>query len=284
MIRATLLFLIVPLFILTASCERDDNGKRSEKPPSRKEIAKTKKPIREPVAVVGGHPIYKEDIADRSLDEAIEEEILYQIGIERKIDKEVEKDVTLYKRSLIVEKTQERIISELKPVISEEELLNYFNKNRSLFSTIELMDITVPDRDIASEIKDRIYDGEDIDALLSELQGEEELAGQITSKSYNRVVDVFSEALEENAQSVIIDENGKYKVVVLLAKRPATLKESYELVSNRLRDRKTEEAFTDLMNKMKGEKKVTIKLKDLPKTEGTHPAPMEKPADKTEKE
>jgi hypothetical protein len=98
--------LLVLIILFALGCEREKK-EETQKPAATKETNFTKEPTQTPaekgiVARVNGKPIYEEGWGGRPLESAINDEILYEGGLKRGLDKKLKTQVEAFKKRLTV--------------------------------------------------------------------------------------------------------------------------------------------------------------------------------------
>jgi len=156
-INAKKLILILPIFLIQFGCKQKEENQTKVKeeqtmesaetsgekiPPNNstnrenaiqiEEISSDKKLL----ATVNGRPIYEEDLKRRQLDDMIVDEILYEDGLRRGLDKHYEKNVELYAKTLIVREQNQNIRSTVpKEEPTDKEIEDFIKQNKKQFET-----------------------------------------------------------------------------------------------------------------------------------------------------
>lgn len=242
--------LLIVLTLFVAACTRE------ERAPKEAEVREDTKEAREPVAIVGGKKIYKEDIGEGDLNQAIQNELLYQIGVESGIDKEIASRVEDYKRSAIIDAVTNKLISEIHPEVTEEEVLDYYNTHQSDYTTIELVEVEFPTLEMTKLFAERLNETKEVKRTIREF--EESQGASITTKPAKRVVELFGSAIEVGTTSPIAERDGKFILTVIAGKRPSTIDDIYDIIYEKIEVMKIEEAFRRKIDELKQQKGVKI--------------------------
>ncbi|MFQ5788567.1 MAG: peptidyl-prolyl cis-trans isomerase, partial [Thermodesulfobacteriota bacterium] len=96
------------------------------------------------------------------------EEILYQEGIKRGLDKKVQDRVEGYKKILILNEVNREIVKNLDKEITDKEIEDLYNENEDRYTYFHVKRITTKDRVMADIIHKRASDGEDLEKIASD--------------------------------------------------------------------------------------------------------------------
>ncbi|MEM4658311.1 MAG: hypothetical protein QXX77_07825 [Candidatus Methanosuratincola sp.] len=246
--NAILLLLVLPLMV--AACAREERVQKEEK------AHEEAKEAREPVAIVGGKKIYSEDIGEGDLNQAIQDELLYQIGVESGIDKAIATRVEEYKRSAIIDAMTNKLISEIHPEVTDEEVHDYYNTHQSDYTTVELIEAEFPTIEMARLFAERVNETKDVKRAIREF--EESKGASIVTKPNKRVVELFGSAIEVGTASPIAEIDGRFGLTVVAAKRPSTIDDVYDIIYEKLQVMEIEDAFRRKIEELKRQKDVKI--------------------------
>jgi hypothetical protein len=126
------------------------------------------------VARVNGTPIYKEELRGMPLQSAINDEILYQEGLNQGLDKKLADKVNEYKRTIIIGNVKKEIMlkaAKNEPkTVNDEEIQEYYNSHKDRYGepNLRLKAIFSEDKDIADEIHKKALNGEEFEKIASE--------------------------------------------------------------------------------------------------------------------
>src|SRR3990170_4452494 len=201
------LFLLFALFILfPLGCERF-----AKKEEVKDASVTTDKTV---IARVNGRPVYKEDLRNRPLETVIDNEILYEAGLKKGLDKKVANAVEEYEKRLIVSMLQRDIVSNLPKddVVSEEEIMEYYKNNKIRYALLGIKEITVEDKDLAQEVHKKALSGEDLDKIAADYSKSGKNVKADTSR-FNRKYNNRFTKLEVGSVSEIIEDGNTFKIL-----------------------------------------------------------------------
>jgi hypothetical protein len=96
------------------------------------------------------------------------DEILYQEGIKRGLDKQLQDNVEGYKRRLIVNDVNREIVKNLITELTEKDIEDFYNDNEINYTHFKVKRIITNDKNAANEIHKRLTKGEDIENIASD--------------------------------------------------------------------------------------------------------------------
>jgi hypothetical protein len=197
------------------------------------------------VALVNGIPVYKSDLHKNTLDEAIDDELLYQAALKVGVDKVIEPLIENYKKTEII-----------SYYISDEDIRDFYNKGD--FESISVNEISFTSDKLAKEFYKRANSGEDFLRLANEYTNLPSIA-----KMHIKVDNSYRHLFKGKKEGAIIYSNGKngdYKVVRLnerLVIPYDSVKRS--ITSNLLRERIYQEALKNPLDEELNRKIETYK-------------------------
>jgi hypothetical protein len=258
--------LILVALLLSAGC-----SKPKEKEESRTEESKSvsistdlvNKRDGNMLALVNGIPVYKSDLQKRTLDEAIDDEILYQAALRVGVDQVIRPLIENYKKTEIISYYKDKI-PDSKLYISDEDIGDFYNKGD--FESISVDEISFTSDKLAREFYNRANSGEDFLRLANEYTNLPSIA-----KMHIKVDNSYRDQFKGKKEGAIIYSNGKngeYKVIRLnerLVIPYDSVKQS--ITSNLLRERIYQEALKnpvdEQLNRKIGEFKKNMVLKNF---------------------
>ena len=247
------LFLLLALLILFAwGCERF--GKKQETTTTEEATQKTV------VARVNGRPIYKEDLRNRPLEGAIDYEILYEAGLKKGLDKKVEKTVEDYKKRLVVTALQRDLVSNLpKEEASEQEILEYYNNNKSKYVSLGIKEITVEDKNLAEEIDKKALAGEEFEKIVADYSNSGKKI-TLDDSRFNRKYNNRFAALEVGSISEVIEDGNTFKIVKITEVREMPFDEVKQAVKYTIGAQKKGQVIHEYAEKMKNENNIKVEI------------------------
>jgi hypothetical protein len=213
------------------------------------------------VARVNGKPIYEEELHGRPLEEVIDEEILYQEGLRRGLDKQFEKRIENFKRKLIVDELKREILKDLSEdyKISEEEIKSYYEKNRDKFRLMQLKGIMTSDKSLAEEIRKRLLEGEEPEQIASDYS---KSGKEVILRDYrwtNRYNKLF-EGKGVGAVSDVIEQHNRFIVIKLMDQKEVPIDQVRQTIIRELIAEKRKNAVKEYAEKLKKENNIQVEI------------------------
>jgi|GEM_PF-1092851 len=246
--------------------KNEEKQTREEKTTSQTKASVGKGEGKTVVAYVNGRPIYKEDLRGRSLQDAIDLEILYEEGLRRGLDKELEDKIEDFKKRQIVTTLQREILKNVKvspSEITEKEIEEYYNQNKDKYRYLVLKEIVTDDKSIAEDIQKRALNGEDLEKIASEYSqaGKKVTVRDVRNpRKYNKV---FS-GNEIGSVSQIIEEGEEFKILKLVNVKEIPLSKAKQAIKYNLVARKRADAIHEFAEKVKKEHKIKVEILENP--------------------
>lgn len=239
--RFGLIFIALLLF---AGCSKSEDKEESNSQESDR-LSTSNKPVdrsdRNIVALVNGTPIYKSDLQTRTMDEAIDDEILYQAALKVGVDEVIEPLMENYRKTQIIDYYKDKVPAS-RLDISDQDIKDYYNNGD--YESISVSEVSFTSDKLAMEFYTRATSGEDFAKLANEYTKLPSIA-----KMYFKVDNTYRELFSGKKEGAIIYSNGKngeYKVVRLnerLVIPYDSVKQS--ITSALLRERIYQEALKD---------------------------------------
>jgi len=244
------------LILFTLGCERSEKVEEAKKaePVSDKKIA----------ARINGRPIYEEDLRGIPLKDVIDYEILYEVGLKRGLDKEVEMQVEDYKKRLIVTTLQKEIVPNRpkEEVVSEEEIQEYYKQNVSKYKAMSFKEIIVEDKNLADQIQKRAMAGEDFDQISSDLT-KSGLNVQVVDLRFNRRFNDKFSGKEIGSVSEVIKEGNKFVILKLTEVKEFPLEKAKQAIKYAVALKKRAQALHDYAEQAKKDNNITVEILEV---------------------
>jgi hypothetical protein len=250
------LFLVV---LILAGC----GGESKKKEEAKKETTSQETKSGKIVARVNGRPIYEGDLRGASLQEAIDEEILYQEGLKRGLDKQFEKAVEDYKKRLIVSALKKDIMGNLpkesEAAVTDKEVEDYYKENQSKYRILRLKEIVVEDKGLAEEIHKRALAGEDLEKIASDYSKSGKSVVVRDSRWNRRYNDLFS-GKAVGAISDVIQEGNKFKILKLVETKDIPLNKVKQFIKYNILAKRRADAMHEFAEKIKKENNIKVEI------------------------
>ena len=215
--KKLILYTLLAIAFLTYSCKQLEKKEVKPSPPPdvktpTSEVTQTRE--KQVVFRINGAPIYKEDLKGIPFKKAIMNEIFYQEGLRNGIDKNIEDKVEEYKRSLVIGKvTTEYLKAQPKlEEVTDEEMVDYYNKNIMKFQNLRIQEISVTDQKLAGEIRDRALTGEDLSKIASELSLPTRIINVNPDELTKNNKNMFK-VIEKGFVSEVVKDGNEFKVL-----------------------------------------------------------------------
>jgi len=270
-----LMAIIIPA-LLAISCQQGEKEETPNKQASQTETQTQNEnsskedilPDKIIVAIVNGNSIYKDDLKGRSLQYAIDNEILYQEGLKRGLDKEFADQVRNYKRNVIINSIKQDLDSQLPPEkdISDIEIETYYNNNLKKYTTLHVEQISFKNTDIKEEVLKLAKDNQSLSSLVNPLNSKDNeivFTDLGFSREYNKMFDKI-----EVGEISELENKGEYiKLLKIVEIRKIPLDKTREPIKYNLQAIKKHNAVHDYIQNIAKENgyKVDILIPDEPK-------------------
>jgi predicted CopG family antitoxin len=258
------LFPLLALIILVSlGCEKRE--KKEETTPTKeaptKQTAQTNTPDRI-VARVNGKPIYEKDLGGKPLENIVADEVIYEEGLKRGLDKKLESQIEEYKRGLIVSTLKSEIINSLPKggEVTDKEIEDYYKENESKFTHMRVKQMTFEDKSLAEEAHKRAMSGEDFEKIASDLSAKS--GGNIPVKDlvfgvrYNELF----KGKDVGSVSDVIQEGNEFKVIKLVEVIKIPLAKSSESIKYLVLAKRREDAIREFANKVSKEDNIKVEI------------------------
>ncbi len=270
-LNSILLIIIIPLVFL--ACSKDEEAVDSYESVKQQRLKKMteaeKKKFLEsqkkPLAIVNGKKIFESDLENGDLNLTVANEVLYQVAVDRGIDKEVRPQVISYERSLLLDIIKQQIKDEINPTVSEEETSSYYNDHKDEYTKVEMEELATSMEDLAYDLRREALKGTDFKSIPALFNTEN--SQNVTFRSNSSIVGIFfSDAIKIGQISQVIDSNNQYIIQKVISKNEPTYEELRDVISANLLKQKIQNSYDEKIESLKKEKKVEI-LAEAPATE-----------------
>jgi len=258
------LFLAVFLPLGCKQAERKEEIKKDTTSHEEETASKTQENRGENkiVARVNGKPIYRGDLRGMPLQSVIADEIIYQEGLKRGLDKEFEKRVEEYKRGLIVDSIKREVLANLpKEEVTDEDIEKYYKENEDNYTYLRIKEISVGDKDTAEEIHKKALAGEDFERIKSDYSAS---GKQVTvvdlkfadSKFYK---DLFDKK-EVGSISGVIQDGNRFKILKITNVKKIPLEKAKNVIMHIIMARRKGQTLQEYVEKLKKENNVKVEI------------------------
>ncbi len=258
------LFPFLALVILVSlGCEKQE--KKEETTPTKetpaKQAAQTSTPGRI-VARVNGKPIYEKDLGGRPLEYVIADEVIYQEGLKRGLDKKLEPQIEQYKRGLIVTTIKNEIISSLPKggEVTDKEIEDYYNENESRFTHLRVKEIILKDKNLAEEAHKRAMSGEDLEKIASDLSAKSGENIPVKELVFGVRYNELFKGKSVGSVSDVIQEGNEFKVIKLIEVIKIPLAKSSESIKYLVLAKRRDDAIREFANKVSKEDNIKVEI------------------------
>lgn len=210
------------------------------------------------VARVNGKPIYEDDLNGKNLDFVITEEIIYQVGLQQGLDKEITKKVKDYERALVINKTKASLMEDMPPTkqISDEDIQKYYDDNKGKYMHVRIHEISFPDVNLGIEIKKKAEGGEDLQAIATSYP---DAAITVTDIGYNRQLAQEFENKEVGSISEVIQKpNGTFSVLKIVEIKEIPLNVNKKSIQHILESKRIGTMFDSYSRRIANENNMEI--------------------------
>lgn len=252
--KFTLLFLLISV-VAVSGCK----GSKKEEDKN-ESVDKRTQVERKVVARVNDRPVYEDQIKGKDFDSAIADEILYEVGIKKGVDKEVEPEVEQYRKRLVLNRIKRPIMmgTPKDKNVSDEDIQAYYDKNKVKYSIINLKEISVKDKTKAEEIRTKALAGEDFDKLATD-------AGtKARDLRYNRRYSNIFVGKGAGSVSDVIQEGNEYKVLKMVDMKEIPLEKVKQSISYAIMAIKRNEAINQKAEQLKEENNIKVEILETP--------------------
>jgi predicted CopG family antitoxin len=256
------LFPLLALIILVSSgCGKSEKTEKPKEVTSTKQTAQTNTPGRI-VARVNGKPIYEKDLGGRPLEYVIADEVIYQEGLKRGLDKKLEPQIEQYKRGLIVTTIKNEIISSLPKggEVTDKEIEDYYNENESRFTHLRVKEVILRDKNLAEEAHKRAMSGEDLEKIASDLSAKSGENIPVKELVFGVRYNELFKGKSVGSVSDVIQEGNEFKVIKLIEVIKIPLAKSSESIKYLVLAKRRDDAIREFANKVSKEDNIKVEI------------------------
>ena len=255
--------LLIPFLFTACSKEEEEidtyqsvKNKRLQKMAEheRKNAEAAKK---KPIAIVNGIEIFEEDLENGNLNLTVKNEVLYQVAVDKGIDKIVQPEVTKYERNLILKLIKDELRKGIETKISDEEIAGYYKNHKHEYTLVELEELIAVHKEVAEEVRKEALKGTDFKQIVK-LHTTEEGSPVAFQQTSNVVVGVFSEALDLGQVSQVIESKGQFIVQKVVNKNDPSFEDLKDTIAIYLTKEKADNQYASIIEGLKKEKNVEI--------------------------
>lgn len=266
MTKLSLAILLIPLLISACSKEQEEvdtyesvkNKRLQQLAEQEKQKAHASK--KKPVAVVNGIKIFEEDLEDGNLDLTVKNEVLYQVAVERGIDKIVEPRVTQYQRNLVLNLIKDELRKGIEPKVSDQEIDEYYKNHKHEYTLIEVEELISDNKELAEEVRKEALKGTEFKQIAKQHTTED--GGEVPfNERSNVVIGVFSEAVDLGQVSQVIESDGQFIVQKVINKSEPGFDDLKDTIAIYLTKEKADNEYASIIEGLKKEKNVEILVK-----------------------
>jgi hypothetical protein len=190
------------------------------------------------LALINNSPIYEDDLNSGSLEYAITDEILYQIGIKRGIEEQYKDQVKEYEKTIVVRAIKIDMLENAEPTksISEEEIQDHYDRNKDRYTNFRIHEISFSDASVGQEIKEKAESGMD---LIEIADSYPDIGISVIDIGYNREMGLkFSNKEVGSISDVIQKPDGTFSVLKIIEMKEVPLKVSKNSIRHILGSRR----------------------------------------------
>lgn len=258
------LFPLLALIILVSlGCEKEEKRKETNpiKETPTKQTAQTNSPDRI-VARVNGKPIYEKDLGGRPLEYVITDEILYQDGLKRGLDKKLEPRIEQFKKELIVKDMKSEIINKLprNDEVSDKDIEDYYKANEGRYTQMRVKEITLEDKGLAEEAHKRAVSGEELEKIASDLSAKSGENIPVKELVFGVRYNEIFKGKDVGSVSDVIQEGNEFKVVKLVEVRRIPLLRARSSIKYLVLAKKKNDAIRDYAEKLSKEDNIKVEI------------------------
>jgi hypothetical protein len=212
------------------------------------------------LARVNGQPIYDDDYTREDLDYFITEEILYQEGIKNGYDKSGGDKARDFERNLIIASLKQSILENAEPTkeVSSEDIKNYYESNKDKYKLVIIQEISFPESNLGSEIKDKFKSGEELQAIANSYP---DIPITVNDIGYNRAMEQHFTAIEAGSVSEVIKKpDGKYSVLKIVEIKEIPSKTVTHSIKHILKAERKAQLYNSYAQQIAEENNMTIEI------------------------
>jgi len=274
--KKLILFLIILLLPLGCKQKEETPKTEDEQTKQSEDVSKAKQPPqteeqsavppeeissdKKILATVNGRPIYKEDLKGRKLEYVIVDEILYEEGLRRGLDKTYEKQIENYKKSLILRPLKQEMRSTLpKEKPTNEEIENFYKQHERKYTNLKVIELSVNNKNLAEKIHKRAIKGDDFEKIASSYPDSEVRVSPKPFFLFTSKNDYF-ESFKIGTVSNIDQENGNFLIYKIVNVDKLPLSRIKTSIVHSVLAKKQFQAISDFAEKAKKEHNIKVEI------------------------
>lgn len=265
-------FAVLFALLILLGCNQSDSD--SEAPPADNTKTDTQSSMNENTSVaqdepervgkviarVNGQPIYEDDLNGKSLEDVITEEIIYQEGLRQGIDKKYRDKVRDFERKLIIRDTKQSILENSEPTKgpSDEDIKNYYEKNKNKYTYVRIHEISFPDSILANEIREKAKGEEDLQTIANSYP---DMVITVNDIGFNRNMARHFKTREVGSVSEVIQKpDGTFSVLKIVEIKDIPLNASKKPIRYLLEAKQKTGMFNNYARRAVKENNMTIEI------------------------
>lgn len=263
-----ILLLLVITILFSYGCNQTDNNQ--EQPQSGEETSQNndsgtqierQKPESDSkvVARVNGVPIYEDEIKNKDINTLVTEEILYQEGLRRGLDKKYHDKVMDYQKSLIVKDIESGILKDLPPEkpVYNQDIQDYYEKHKDNYTRAKIKEINFKDKEQGEEIEKMAAEGMNLEDIADKLGSDV----TVNDLGYNRTMARRFETKEEGSVTEVIEKrDGTYSILKIVEVSEIPLDYAGRAIRARLETKGHVHAINESARKIAEENNMKIEI------------------------
>ena len=260
------LMLIAAFLFLGCNQTGSDNGKADNAGETGQSAAKVErsKPKRDTkvVAYVNGVPIYEDELRGGTVDMAVTNEILYQEGLRRGIDKKYEQKVDDFKTSLVSRDVRLDIMENLPPIkeITDEDIEEYYNRNKDKYSAYHIVEINFSNENLGPEILKQAGEGKELRDIANELATSDPKAIFNDLGTRRELVEYFNEKEAGSLSEIVKKSDGTFSVLKIVEVKETPLANLKFSIRNNLEARREAHSIESKSREIARENNMVIEI------------------------
>lgn len=215
------------------------------------------------IAIVNGNPIYEKELrGNKTLDDLIMNEIFYLEGLDRGLDEKFEKQVNDYKKRIITSAVHKQMINKISdPEVTEEEMKEYYENNKSKYTHLTVKQLSVEDEDSAKEIRTKLLDGKTAEDITEEYEDGDTAVTVRETRLPTNLNDRFDK-LESGSVSEVVKGQRGYDVMVITQVQSIPFEKAKPAIRHNVIGTKRGEAMQREADKIKEKLGIEVEIKE----------------------
>lgn len=212
------------------------------------------------VARVNGVPIYEDELKGRNIEFVVSEEIIYQAGVKKGMEKQFREKVRQFEKTLVVKAAKSEVMENREPTkkVSDEQIERYYELNKNKYVYPRVLEISFPDVNMGNEIKERAEKGEDLQDIAS---SNPDVAMTVTNLGFNkRMAKNFDSIEVDQVSDVIQKPNGTFSVLKIVEVKDIPLSVSKKSIRNILEAKEKGKMFGQYADELAKENNITVEI------------------------